>query len=108
MEIVGVTSKKEKNFSIRFEFLESEKEDNVTWILEVRQTMLKDKENMLNVIVIDRIPHWWVQFQMCFLHHMHYFIGNMSQRMWELDLRTMKWPKIKGEDEKIVKDSVIL
>lgn len=56
LEIVGVTSTK-KNFSIRFEFLESEKEDNVTWILEVRQTMLKDKENMLNVIVIDRIPH---------------------------------------------------
>lgn len=42
--IVGVTST-EKTYSVGFAFPESEKEENVTWALEVCQTMLKDKED---------------------------------------------------------------
>lgn len=53
LKIVGVTSI-EKTYSVGFAFLESEKRENVTWALEVCRTILKDKENRLKVIVIDR------------------------------------------------------
>lgn len=53
LEIIGVTFTK-KNFSMRFAFLESEKEINVTRALEMCKTLLKDQENMLNAIVTDR------------------------------------------------------
>ncbi|XP_058726499.1 uncharacterized protein LOC131597852 [Vicia villosa] len=52
LEIVGVTST-EKTFSVGFAFLESEKEDNVTWALEMSNTLLKDQENTLKAIVTD-------------------------------------------------------
>lgn len=39
LEMVGVTST-EKTYSIRFAFLESEKKDNDTWVLEVCRTLL--------------------------------------------------------------------
>lgn len=41
MEIIGVTSTK------------SEKDGNVTWVLEVCQTMLKNQESMPKVIITD-------------------------------------------------------
>lgn len=44
LEIVVATSI-EKTYYVKFAFLESEKEENVTWTLEVCQTMLKDKED---------------------------------------------------------------
>ncbi|XP_050914620.1 protein FAR1-RELATED SEQUENCE 5-like [Lathyrus oleraceus] len=52
LEIVGVTSM-EMPFSVDFAFLESEKEDNVTWALEMCKTMLKDQENLSQVIITD-------------------------------------------------------
>lgn len=52
LEIVGVTSMK-VTFLVDFAFSESEKENNVTWTLEVCKTMLKDQENMSRVIVTD-------------------------------------------------------
>ncbi|XP_050914688.1 uncharacterized protein LOC127129577 [Lathyrus oleraceus] len=42
LEMVGVTST-EKTHSIGFAFLESEKEENVTWALEACRVMLKEK-----------------------------------------------------------------
>lgn len=42
LEMVGVTSTK-MTYSIGFVFLESKKEDNVTWVLEMWKTMLKDQ-----------------------------------------------------------------
>ncbi|XP_058783561.1 uncharacterized protein LOC131658266 [Vicia villosa] len=53
LEIVGVTST-EKTFLVRFAFLESEKEDNVTWALDICKSLLKDPQNMPSVIVTDR------------------------------------------------------
>lgn len=52
LKIVSVTSTK-LTFLVRFAFLKSKKEDNVTWALEVCQTMLKDQENMSKVIVTN-------------------------------------------------------
>lgn len=42
LEMIGVTSA-EKTYSIEFAFLESEKEENVTYTLEVCQEMLKNQ-----------------------------------------------------------------
>ncbi|XP_050920489.1 uncharacterized protein LOC127138135 [Lathyrus oleraceus] len=53
LEMVGVTSTK-KTYSIGFAFLECEKEDNLTWALEVCQTLLKDQGVMPKVIATDR------------------------------------------------------
>lgn len=53
MEIIGVTSTK-KTFSMGFGFLESEKYDNVARALKMFKTILKDRENMPNVIFTDR------------------------------------------------------
>lgn len=53
LKIVGVTST-DMIFSIDFAFLKSEKENNVTWTLKVRRTILKDQENMSQVILTDR------------------------------------------------------
>ncbi|XP_050896317.1 protein FAR1-RELATED SEQUENCE 6-like [Lathyrus oleraceus] len=53
LEMVGVTST-EKTYYVGFAFLEREKEENVTWALEVCREMLKDQEEMLKVIVTDR------------------------------------------------------
>lgn len=53
MEINNVTST-EMIFPTRFVFWESEKEDKVTWDLKACQALLKDQENMLNVVVTDR------------------------------------------------------
>lgn len=53
LEIVGVTSTK-ITYLVGFALLESKKVDNVTWILEMCKTMLKDQENMPQVIVTDR------------------------------------------------------
>lgn len=53
LEIVGVTSKK-MTYLVGFAFLESEKENNVTWALEMCKTMLKEQENMSLVIITDR------------------------------------------------------
>ncbi|XP_050878002.1 protein FAR1-RELATED SEQUENCE 5-like [Lathyrus oleraceus] len=50
--IVSATSTK-KTFSVGFAFLESEKEVTVTWALEMCKTLLKEHENMSNVIVTD-------------------------------------------------------
>lgn len=50
--MVGVTST-EKTYYVGFEFVESEKEENVTWTLKVCRAMLKDQEEMLKVIVTD-------------------------------------------------------
>lgn len=52
LEIVSVTSTN-KIFSVGFAFLESEKEVTVTRALEMCKTLLKDHENMSNVIVTD-------------------------------------------------------
>lgn len=43
LEIFGVTST-EMTYSVSFAFLESEKEGNVTWTLEMCKSMLKDKK----------------------------------------------------------------
>lgn len=43
LEIVGITST-EKTYSAGFAFLEREKEETVTWVLEVCWEMLKDQE----------------------------------------------------------------
>ena len=53
LEIIGVTST-EKTYSIGFSFLVSEKEENVTWALEVCRSILKNQVEMPKVIVIDR------------------------------------------------------
>lgn len=53
LEMVGVTSI-EKIYSVGFAFLESEKEENVTWALEVCREMLKDQDEMSKVIVTNR------------------------------------------------------
>ncbi|XP_050877400.1 protein FAR1-RELATED SEQUENCE 5-like [Lathyrus oleraceus] len=53
LEMVGVTSI-EKIYYVGFAFLESEKEKNVTWALEVCQEMLKDQDEMSKVIVTNR------------------------------------------------------
>lgn len=54
MEIVGVTST-EMTFSTGFAFFfESGKEDNVTCALEMCKTMLKDQENVPQIIVTNR------------------------------------------------------
>ncbi|XP_058776942.1 protein FAR1-RELATED SEQUENCE 5-like [Vicia villosa] len=52
LEIVGVTSTK-MTYSVSFEFSKSEKEDNITWVLGICKTMLKDQENMPQVIITD-------------------------------------------------------
>lgn len=52
LETIGLTST-EKTFSVGFAFLKSEKEDNVTWVLEMCKTRLRDKKNMSKVIVTD-------------------------------------------------------
>lgn len=41
-------------YSVGYEFLESEKEDNITWDLEMCKAMLKDQKNMSQVIITDR------------------------------------------------------
>ncbi|XP_050909697.1 protein FAR1-RELATED SEQUENCE 5-like [Lathyrus oleraceus] len=53
LEMVGVTST-EKPYFVGFAFLESEKEENGTWVLEVCRAMLKDQEKIPKVIVTDR------------------------------------------------------
>lgn len=52
MEIVGVTSTG-VICSVGFSFLECKKEDNVTWALEIFNTILKDQGNMHLVIITD-------------------------------------------------------
>lgn len=42
------------NFSIESAFLESKKEDSVTWPLEVCLIMLKNQKNMAQMIITDR------------------------------------------------------
>lgn len=53
LEIVGVTSTK-MVFSVGFAILESEKEENVTWALEMCKTILKNQENVPQVTIINR------------------------------------------------------
>ena len=52
LEIIGVTSI-DKTFSVGFGFLESEKEDNITWSSCICTILLKDPKNMPSVIVTD-------------------------------------------------------
>ncbi|XP_058783444.1 protein FAR1-RELATED SEQUENCE 5-like [Vicia villosa] len=53
LEIFGFTSTK-MTFSVGFAFLECEKEENVTWALDICKSLLKNPQNMPSVIVIDR------------------------------------------------------
>lgn len=53
LEIINVTSM-EMDFLVRFAFLESKKEDSLTWALEVCRTMLKDQDNMKKIILTNR------------------------------------------------------
>ncbi|XP_050882761.1 protein FAR1-RELATED SEQUENCE 5 isoform X2 [Lathyrus oleraceus] len=53
LEMIGVTSY-EKTYSVGFTFLESEKEDNATLVLQVCRTILKDKKKIHKMIVTNR------------------------------------------------------
>ncbi|CAK8562949.1 unnamed protein product [Lathyrus sativus] len=62
LEMVGVTSTK-KTYYVGFAILESKKEENVTWALEVFRTMFKDLEEMPKVNVTDYDTSLMVQLQ---------------------------------------------
>ncbi|XP_050890977.1 uncharacterized protein LOC127096454 [Lathyrus oleraceus] len=53
LEVIGVTSN-ENTLLVGFSFLESEEDVNITWALEICKTLLKEQENMLNIIIIDQ------------------------------------------------------
>lgn len=94
MEIIGVTAV-EKTYSVGFVFLESEKRGqrylgfrSVSDNVEGQRKHAKD--------------HWYrsqcrIKF---FLHHMHYFVGITSERMWEVDLNPRQEQKNKGWRQK--------
>lgn len=108
MEIVGVTST-EKTYSVGFTFLESEKEENVTWALEVCRKILKDKENTPKVIVIDRNTVLMSSVAnvfptSCILLCRYYIIKNVRSRVKP----AIGTKQIKGEDRKMVKGSMIV
>lgn len=108
LKIVGVTSTK-KSYSVGFSFVETEKEDNNSWALEVCWIMLKDRENTVKVIVTDRgitlmnlvakvSPTPYTLLCRC------HIINNVRSRV-----RPATWTKqIKGEDKKMVKANVIV
>lgn len=94
-------------FSVGFAFLESEKEDSVTWV-EVCKTMLKDKKNA-KVIVIDRNTTLMNSTAKVFptfyalLCRYHIIKNVRSKPKYEVGTK-----QIKGEDEKMAKAGVEL
>jgi len=52
-EVVGVTSI-DLTYSVGFEFVRHEKEENFVWVLKMLRKLLTSKKNMPNVIVTDR------------------------------------------------------
>lgn len=108
LKIISVTSAK-KTFSMRFAFLESEKEVNVTWALEMFKTLLKDQENMLNVIIIDR--HTALMNSVAKVFPTSYAL--LCQYHITKKVRSRLKPvvgnkQIKDEDKKMVKPDVVL
>lgn len=100
LEMVGLTST-EKTYSIIFSFLESEKDENVTWALEVCRAMLKDQEEMSKVIVIDRDTTLMNSFAKVFptsyiLLYRYHIIKNVRSRIKP----TLGTKQINAEDGK--------
>lgn len=89
--------------------MESGKDDNVIWPLEVCQIMLKDQENMTKFIVTDRDTALTNSVAKVFstsyvLLCMYHITKNMRG-----SLKPAAGTKqVNGEDEKMVKASVIL
>lgn len=106
LEIIGVISI-EKTSSVGFTFLDSEKEKNVTWDLDVCRAMLKDKENTPKVIVTDRdttlINLIAKVFPNSYILLCRYHITKNVRSPVKLAVGTKQ---IKGEDRIIVEASV--
>lgn len=102
LKMIGVTST-EKTYSGGFAFLESEIEENVTWALEVCQTMLKDKEDTPKVIVTDcdtarRNPVAKVFPISYTLLYRYHITKNVRSRV----KHAVRTKQIEGEDKKMV------
>lgn len=108
LKFVSVTSTK-MTFSGGLAFLESKKEDNVTWALEACKTMFKDQQNMPNVIVIDRDTALMNSvarvFPTSYALLCSYHITKNVRNILKCVVRAKQ---IKGEDEKIVKAFVVV
>lgn len=107
LEIIGVNSTK-NTFLVGFAFLESEKENNVTWTLKICKTMLKNQENMSNVIVTDHNTALMNSVAKVFhtlyaLLCKYHVTKNVRSR-----LKPVGGTRIKGEDGKMVKPGVVL
>ncbi|XP_050889945.1 uncharacterized protein LOC127095276 [Lathyrus oleraceus] len=91
LEIVGVTSM-EKTFSVGFVFLESEKEVNVTWASEMCKNLLKNQENMPNVIVTGRDTALMNSVAKVFptSYTLHRHLGNITTNIVKFAHSTLK------------------
>ncbi|XP_050876500.1 uncharacterized protein LOC127080214 [Lathyrus oleraceus] len=96
-------------FFVGFTFLESEKEENVSWVLEVCRTMLKDKENMPKAIVtghdtalMDLVEKVFpTSYALLCRYH-------ITKNVRSIVKPTVGTKQIKVEDKIIVKGSVIV
>lgn len=79
-----------------FAFLESEKEGNVTWALEMCKTLLKDQENLSNVTITDQ--------NTALINS----VAKVFPTSYTLLFQYHITKKIKGEDIKMVKPGVVL
>ncbi|XP_050916349.1 protein FAR1-RELATED SEQUENCE 6-like [Lathyrus oleraceus] len=91
LEIVGFIST-EKTYYVGFSFLESEKDENVTWSLQVCQAMLKDQEEMPEVVVTYRDT----------------VLMNSVAKIFPTSYALLWTKQIKSKDGKIVKTGVIV
>lgn len=96
-------------YSVDFAFLESEKEDNITWALEICKSMLKDKKYMPHVIITDRDTTIMNSVAMVFptssiLFCKYHITKNVRSRVKP----TIDTKQVRNEDGKIVKHGVVV
>ena len=80
LEIVGVTST-DITFSVGICFMECEKEDNVTWVLRVCKTLLKDKKTCIWLSSPIEITLLLMGLPPCLRRPPLYYVGITSQKM---------------------------
>lgn len=96
-------------YLVDFSFFESEKEDNVTWDFKMCKTILKDQENMPQVIITDRDTTLMNSIATVFptsstLLCKYHIIKNMRSRVKHV----ADTKQVKHEDGKLVKSGVMV